>query len=70
MKNVLDLVKTNLTMTLNKQNRLQKEVDQLDAQISQYQTQLEEKQTNNEKLHNAVIVKVVSEKDMTLPITL
>lgn len=70
MKNVLDFVKTNLTTTLNEQNRLQKEVDQLDEQISQYQKQLEEKQTNNGKLHNAVIVKVASKKDITLPITL
>ena len=43
MKNVLDFVKTNLTTILNEQNRLQKEVDRLDVQISQYQSQLEEK---------------------------
>ncbi|QYN43846.1 mucoidy inhibitor MuiA family protein [Gilliamella sp. ESL0441] len=70
MKNVLDFVKTNMTTSLNEQNRLQKEVVQLDEQISEYQKQLDEKQTNNGKLHNAVIVKVASDKDITLPITL
>uniref|UniRef100_UPI0025D7F091 DUF4139 domain-containing protein n=1 Tax=uncultured Gilliamella sp. TaxID=1193505 RepID=UPI0025D7F091 len=59
-----------MTTSLNEQNRLQKEVVQLDEQISEYQKQLDEKQTNNGKLHNAVIVKVASDKDITLPITL
>lgn len=70
MKNVLDFVKTNLTTALNEQNRLQKEVDALDRQISEYEKKLDENQTNNGNLHNAIIVKVASDKDITLPITL
>ena len=69
MKNVLDFVKANLTVTLNEQSRLQKEIDLLDEQIKQCQTQIDEMQ-EADKLYNAVVVKVISNKDITLPITL
>ena len=69
MKNALDFVKANLILTLNEQSRIQKEIDLLDEQIKQCQTQIDEMQ-EADKLHNAVVVKVISNKDITLPITL
>jgi uncharacterized protein (TIGR02231 family) len=70
MKNTLDFIKTNLIATLNEQNKRQKEVDQIDVQIRQCQDKIDKRKALTNSPNSAIIVKVYSDKDMTLPVTL
>ncbi|OCG18675.1 hypothetical protein A9G24_12100 [Gilliamella sp. App6-5] len=70
MKNVLEFVKTNLVTALNEQNKLQKEVDQINAQIAQCQDKIDKQKALTKRLTNAITVKVYSDKDISLPVTL
>jgi uncharacterized protein (TIGR02231 family) len=70
MKNTLDFVKSNLVSILNEQNRLQKEVNQIEEQISQCQDKIDKQKALIKNTTNAIIVKIYSDKDVTLPVTL
>ncbi|MCO6554554.1 MAG: mucoidy inhibitor MuiA family protein [Gilliamella sp.] len=70
MKNTLDFVKSNLVSTLNEQNRLQKEVNQIEEQIAQCQDKIDKQKALIKNTTNAIIVKIYSDKDVTLPVTL
>lgn len=70
MKNILDFIKANLVAALSEQYTLEKEVQQLEQQIEQCQEEFEKLARTTKNLTNAIDVKVYSDQDITLPITI
>lgn len=70
MQNALNFIKTNLVTALNEQNKLQKQVDQIDEQIAQCQDKINKQKASAKNTTNAITVKVYSDKDITLPVNL
>lgn len=70
MKNILDFIKANLVSALSEQYTLEKEVQQLEQQIEQCQEEFEKLARTKKNLTNAIDVKVYSDQDITLPITI
>lgn len=70
MKNILDFIKANLVSALSEQYTLEKEVQQLEQQIEQCQEEFEKLARTTKNLMNAIDVKVYSDQDITLPITI
>ncbi|MCO6552917.1 MAG: mucoidy inhibitor MuiA family protein [Gilliamella sp.] len=70
MQSALDFIKTNLVTVLNEQNKLQKQLDEIDEQILQCQDKIDKQKASAKNTTNAITVKVYSDKDITLPVTL
>lgn len=69
MKNMLEFVKSQLVSSLTEQARLQSSLDELKKQIMQYQAQIEHEHPPLEQTQNVIVVKVHSDKEQTLPLS-
>lgn len=70
MGDVLDFVKNNLTAALNEQAALQTKLEDLNAQVGSYETQIEQKSSNPVIFDNIIGLKIYSDSDITVPLSL
>lgn len=73
MKDILDFVRTNLTTALTEQAALQKKLEELNAQVGNYDSKLSlysKFNAGNVSANNIIGMKVYSDSDITVPLSL
>ncbi|OCG02299.1 DUF4139 domain-containing protein [Gilliamella sp. wkB112] len=68
MQDVVEFTKTNLVNALNEQYALQKELDSLKKKLNDCQQKIDQQQAATHSLNNAIAVKVLADKDVTVPV--
>ncbi|OCG07642.1 hypothetical protein A9G13_05315 [Gilliamella sp. wkB178] len=68
MQDAVDFIKTNLVNALNEQYALQTDLDNLKQQIDDCQQKIDQQQAATHSLNNAIAVKVLADKDVTVPV--
>ena len=69
MQDTLEFIKTNLVNALNEQYALQTELDSLKQQLNDCQQKIDQQQAAAHSLNNAITLKVLADKDVTVPVT-
>ncbi|OCG07643.1 hypothetical protein A9G13_05320 [Gilliamella sp. wkB178] len=68
MQDAVDFIKTNLVNALNEQYALQTELDNLKKQLDDCQQKIDQQQAATHNLNNAIVVKVLADKNVTVPV--